>query len=538
MKKIIMLISFLIVTVTTLSAQSNEPSTIKLFRFGSFENEKPAVEYSDGTRLDISAFKEDFNEKFFVTNGIKRLQIWLAKNASKCPKVPLGVRFGSPVGRPSKIVAIGLNYIEHVKEGPGQGASTPIPREPVIFLKPSSSLSGPFDEVLIPRNSQSTDYELELAIIIGKKASYITEKEALDYVAGYSIINDVSEREWQLRKDGGQWDKGKSSDTFAPVGPYLVLPENIGNPENLNMWLKVNGKIAQQANTKDLIFKLAKLISYTSQHMTLLPGDIIATGTPSGVGLGQKPPKYLKIGDEVELYIEGIGTQKQIFGSYVKNYLSTTDYDEYKRWVALGLGGLPHTVEGFRAVQNMNKAMKSGTDWRRIEPYIGEKGDLRSLQNLLKREGTKPVIAPFAVPHRQTDQHNSEVVRKIQSDIFDAIVANSEGKLIFKNSYLELHGPGIFLKDSAAGNQTIVPVSHAEIGHIHHFDGSMHLILSPSDTKEIIEKGWGELHGLAAAGTRAAKTYMMIYSPRDEKEVTITKQILEAAIKYQSLSIN
>jgi 2,4-didehydro-3-deoxy-L-rhamnonate hydrolase len=534
-KKII----YLLVLIPSLAiAQSIDNSKIKLFRFGSLDNEKPAVELPNGIKLDVSAFKEDFNEKFFATNGVKRLQIWLTKNASKCPKVGANERLGSPVARPSKIVAIGLNYIEHVKEGPGQGISIPIPREPVIFLKPSTALSGPFDDVLIPRNSQSTDYELELAVIIGKKASYVNENEALNYVAGYSIINDVSEREWQLKKDGGQWDKGKSSDTFAPLGPYLVLPENIGNPENLNIWLKINGKITQQANTKDLIFKLAKLISYTSEHMTLLPGDVIATGTPSGVGLGQKPPKYLKVGDVVELYIEGIGTQKQTVGSYVKNYLSAADYEEYKQWVGLGLGGLPHTVEGFKSLQNMNKVMKSGIDWKRIEPYIGEKGDLNTLHNLPKREGTKPIIAPFAVPHRQIDQHNSETVRKIQSDIFDATVANSEGKLIFKNSFLEIHNPGIFLKDSASGNQTIVPISHAEIGHIHHFDGSMHLILSPSDTKEVIQKGWGELHGLAAAGTRAAKTYMMIYSPRDEKEVAITKQILEAAVKYQSITIN
>jgi 2,4-didehydro-3-deoxy-L-rhamnonate hydrolase len=538
MKNTLIIFMIMMVANTLLSAQSLNHSQIKLFRYGSFENEKPAVEYPDGTRLDVSSFGEDFNEKFFSTDGIKRLQDWLTKENAKCPKVPDNLRIGSPVSRPSKIVAIGLNYIEHVKEGIGQGTSIPIPREPVIFLKPSTSLSGPFDDVLIPRNSQSTDYELELAVVIGKKASYVTEKDAMSFVAGYSIINDVSEREWQLKKDGGQWDKGKSSDTFAPIGPYLVLSENIGNPENLNMWLKVNGKIAQQANTKDLIFKLAKLISYTSQHMTLLPGDIIATGTPAGVGLGQKPPKYMKVGDEVELYIEGIGTQKQTFGSYVKNYLSAADYEEYKQWVALGLGGLPHTVEGFKSVQNMNKAMKSGTDWKRIESYIGEKGDINSLQNLPKRDGTKPTIAPFAVPHRQTDQHNSETVRKIQSDVFDATVANSEGKIVFKNSYLELHNPGIFLKDSASGNQTIVPVSHAEIGHIHHFDGSMHIILSPSDTKEVIEKGWGELHGLAAIGTRVAKTYMMIYSPRDEKEVAIAKQILEAAVKYQSMPIN
>ncbi|MEA5429297.1 fumarylacetoacetate hydrolase family protein [Arcicella lustrica] len=534
MKKLLFISMILMGANVLLVAQSLEHTQIKLFRFGNFENEKPAVEYPAGNRLDVSDFGEDFNEKFFATNGVKRLQQWLTKNAAKCKKVGTNVRMGSPVARPSKIIAIGLNYIEHVKEGPGQGVSIPIPREPVIFLKSSSALSGPYDDVLIPKNSQSTDYELELAVVIGKKASYVTVQEAMSYVAGYSIINDVSEREWQLKKDGGQWDKGKSSDTFAPVGPYLVLSDNIDNSENLKMWLKVNGKIAQQANTKDLIFKLANLISYISQHMTLLPGDIIATGTPSGVGLGQKPPKYLKVGDEVELYIESIGTQKQTIGSYVKNYLSETDYEEYKQWVALGLGGLPHTVEGFKSVQNMNKALKSGTDWKRIEPYIGEKGDIKSLQNLPKRIGTKPTIAPFAVPHRQTDQHNTEAIRKIQSDVFDVSVANSDGKLIFKNSYLEIHNPGIFLKDSASGNQSIVPVSHAEIGHIHHFDGSMHIILSPSDTKEVIQKGWGELHGLASAGTRAAKTYMMIYSPRDEKEVAITKQILDAAIKYSS----
>lgn len=524
----------LMVVATISNAQSLNNSQIKLFRFGVFENEKPAVEYPDGTRLDVSAFGEDFNETFFAKDGIRRLQTWLATNATKCPKVAANERFGSPVARPSKIVAIGLNYIEHIKEGPGQGTSVPIPREPVIFLKSTTALCGPNDEVLIPKNSQKTDYEVELAIIIGKKASYVSEKEALNYVAGYSIINDYSEREWQLQKDGGQWDKGKSSDTFAPVGPYLVLSENVPNPENLNIWLKVNGKITQQANTKDLIFKLAKLISYTSQHMTLLPGDIIATGTPSGVGLGQKPQKFLKVGDVVELGIEGFGTQKQVLGSYVKNYISPQDYNEYKEWVTLGLGGLPHTVEGFRTVQGMNKNMKSGTDWKRIEPYIGENGDLSSLKNLLKREGTKPKIAPFAVPHRQTDQHNSEQIREIQTKMFDAQVANSDGKLIYKNSYLEIHNPGIFLKDSTAGNQTIIPVSHAEIGHIHKIDGSMHLILSPSDTKEVIEKGWGELHGLAAKGTAAAKTYMMIYSPRDEKEIEISKQILEAAIKYTS----
>ncbi|MBK5279816.1 MAG: fumarylacetoacetate hydrolase family protein, partial [Bacteroidia bacterium] len=174
-----------------------------------------------------------------------------------------------------------------------------------------TALCGPFDNAIIPKNSEKMDWEVELAVVISKKASYISEEEALNYVAGYSIMNDYSEREWQLQKDGGQWDKGKSADTFAPLGPYLILPQNVGDPHNLNLWLKVNGKVMQAANTKDMIFKVAKLISYTSHHMTLLPGDIISTGTPSGVGSGQKPPQFLKAGDEVELQIDKIGTQKQ-----------------------------------------------------------------------------------------------------------------------------------------------------------------------------------------------------------------------------------
>lgn len=280
-----------------------------------------------------------------------------------------------------------------------------------------------------------------------------------------------------------------------------------------------------------MIFNVKQLVSAVSQYMTLLPGDVIVTGTPSGVGLATN--SFLKEGDVVELGIEKLGAQKQKVISFIQSQLTEAEYKDYQAWTALGLGGLPHTLDGFRAVQNMNKMLKDGTDWQRIEPYIGEKGDISSLKNLPKRSGTKPNIAPFTVPHRQTDQHNTVDIRDIQSKIFDDQVANSKGQLMYKNSYLEIHNPGIFLKDSVSGNQTIVPVSHAEIGHIHKFDGSMHLILSPSDTKEVILKGWGELHGLAAAGTRAAKTYMMIYSPRDEKELKVAKQILEAAVKYQ-----
>jgi 2,4-diketo-3-deoxy-L-fuconate hydrolase len=292
-------------------AQTSDQSKIKLFRFGIFENEKPAVEYPDGTRLDVTDFGEDFNEKFFATEGIKRLQAWLVSNAKKCPKVALTVRYGSCVARPSKIVAVGLNYAEHVKEGVTQGSSAVIPREPVIFLKSTSALCGPFDNVIIPKNAEKVDYEVELAVIIGKKASYVSETDAMNYVAGYTVMNDYSERAWQLEKDGTQWDKGKSSDSFGPLGPYVILPNNLSNPQELNLWLKLNGKTMQNANTRDMIFKIPFLISYISRHMTLLPGDIISTGTPAGVGNGQKPPVFLKKGDVVEFAVENVGTLKQ-----------------------------------------------------------------------------------------------------------------------------------------------------------------------------------------------------------------------------------
>ncbi len=518
----------LLTTGLTCQNQAQTPP-IKLFRFGSVDNEKPGILLVDGKRYDVSAFGEDYNEAFFSKNGIARLKDWFEKNKTNCPEVPDNTRIASCIVRPSKIVAIGLNYLEHVTEG-----GTTVPKEPVIFLKATSSLSGPFDKVVIPRNSLKTDYEVELAIVIGKKASYVSEQDALNYVAGFTIINDCSEREWQLERPAGQWDKGKSSDTFAPLGPYLVTPQEIGDAQKLAIWLSVNGRRVQEANTSDMIFRIERLISEASRYMTLLPGDVIATGTPSGVGLGQKPQKYLRPGDVVELGIEKLGTQKQTLVSSIQFYLGEEAYKDYQAWVALGLGGIPHTFEGYQTVKQLNTQMKDPLDVNRIAGGIGAKGDVKVLKNLPKRKGTKPVIAPFAVPHRQLDQHNDSLTRLSQKKIFDEQVANHAYNLQYKLSYLEKHNYGIFLKDSAAGNQTIVPVSHAEVGHIHPTDGSMHIILSPSDTKEVIQKGWGELHGLAGQGA-AAKTYLMIYSPRDKKELDITRQILEAAVRYSSL---
>ncbi|MBS1978475.1 MAG: fumarylacetoacetate hydrolase family protein [Bacteroidetes bacterium] len=277
----------------------------KLFRFGNAGSEKPGVILSSGKRLDVSGFKEDYNEAFFATNGMARLEEWLTANAAKCPEVPAGARIASCVARPSKIVAIGLNYAKHAKE-----SGAPIPTEPVIFMKATTALCGPNDNVIIPKNSTKLDWECELAIIIGKKASYVSEQEAVNYIAGYSIMNDYSERAFQ--QQSSQWDKGKSADTFAPLGPWIVKPADVGDVQNLKLWLKVNGTVMQESNTNDMIFKAAFLVSYVSHYMTLLPGDVITTGTPSGVGMGRKPPVFLKAGDVVELGIEKLGEQRQV----------------------------------------------------------------------------------------------------------------------------------------------------------------------------------------------------------------------------------
>lgn len=278
---------------------------MKLLRFGEFENEKPAIELSNGKRIDVSAFEEDFNEAFFASDGLTRLAKWLKTEVEACPEIPANVRIGSCIARPSKIVCIGLNYAKHAAE-----SGMAVPSEPVVFFKSTTALCGPYDKVIIPRNSEKTDWEVELAVIIGKKASYINEEEAMDYVAGYALHNDYSERAFQLER-GGQWVKGKSSDTFAPLGPVMVTIDEISDPQNLRLWLSVNGELLQDSNTNDMIFNVKHIVSYLSQFMTLLPGDVISTGTPFGVGLGFKPPRYLKAGDVVELGIDNLGTQRQ-----------------------------------------------------------------------------------------------------------------------------------------------------------------------------------------------------------------------------------
>jgi len=284
---------------------------MKLIRFGEIGKEKPGVLIGE-KRYDVSSIVTDFNESFFEENGLEKLQKALESNPN-LPEIDASVRLGSPVARPSKIICIGLNYIDHCKE-----TNAPIPTEPIIFFKSTTSLCGPDDDLIIPKNSEKTDWEVELAFVVGKKASYVEESEALDYVAGYALLNDYSERAFQLER-GGQWAKGKGSDTFAPLGPFLATKEEIADVDNLKMWLTVNGKKYQDSNTLNLVFKIPYLVHYLSQFMTLLPGDIISTGTPPGVGLGIKPdPIYLKAGDVVELGIEGLGTSKQKAVAYQK----------------------------------------------------------------------------------------------------------------------------------------------------------------------------------------------------------------------------
>lgn len=283
---------------------------MKLIRFGKEGSTKPGIINKRGEKIDVSSFGEDYNEHFFETNGIKRLITWLSKNIDNCPKVGINERLSSPMARPSKIVCVGLNYAKHALESGMQ-----LPTEPVLFFKSTSAICGPNDDVIIPKGSKKTDWEVELAVVIGKKASYVEEKNAMNYVAGYTLHNDVSEREFQLEREG-QWVKGKSNDTFAPLGPWLSTRDEIENPDDLNLWLKLNGETMQHSNTSDMVFKIPELISYISHFMTLLPGDVISTGTPFGVGLGLDPQRYLVEGDEMELGIDGLGIAKQ----KVKNY--------------------------------------------------------------------------------------------------------------------------------------------------------------------------------------------------------------------------
>ena len=282
---------------------------MKLIRFGTFGNEKPGV-HIKVKNYDVSSLVNDYDETFFANDGLGNLSNELKKNEDFLKEISENSRLGCPVAKPSKIVCVGLNYAKHAKE-----TNAAIPSEPILFFKSTTSIVGPNDAIVIPKKSVKTDWEVELAVVISKKASYVEEIDAMNYVAGYCLHNDVSEREFQLER-GGTWDKGKGCDSFAPLGPWLVTKDEIADPHHLRLWLSLNGKIVQDSNTDDLIFNVPYLISYISQFMTLLPGDIISTGTPAGVGLGMNPPCYLKPGDIVALGIDGLGTSKQIAEAY------------------------------------------------------------------------------------------------------------------------------------------------------------------------------------------------------------------------------
>jgi 2-keto-4-pentenoate hydratase/2-oxohepta-3-ene-1,7-dioic acid hydratase in catechol pathway len=279
---------------------------MKLIRFGDAGSERPGVLLDDGRRLDVSAFAGDYDEAFFASDGVNGLRAWLSRHGAAAPQVASEVRLGPPIRRPSKIVCIGLNFRDHAAE-----AGMEIPREPVIFFKASTSLSGPHDCVVIPRGGTKLDWEVELAIIIGRTARYIAREQAPEFIAGYALHNDYSERVFQLER-GGQWVKGKSADTFAPLGPFLATRDELPDTSRLDMWLDVNGEARQRGTTANMIFDVPTLVSYVSEFMTLLPGDVISTGTPAGVALGMKPaPVYLKPGDEVALGIDRLGQSRQ-----------------------------------------------------------------------------------------------------------------------------------------------------------------------------------------------------------------------------------
>lgn len=278
---------------------------MKLIRFGQLGSEKPGLLLSDTERVDASECVNDYDEAFFAGDGLERLADWARLHAAAAPRVPAGVRWGAPVARPSKIVCIGLNYRDHARE-----TGAPIPAEPILFFKATTALCGPHDDLVLPRGSTKTDWEVELAVIIGKRARYVAESEALDHVAGYALHNDYSERAFQLER-GGQWVKGKSADTFAPLGPTLCTRDEIEDERELSLWLSVNGESMQRGSTRDMIFGVRQLVSYVSEFMTLLPGDVISTGTPAGVGMGRKPQRFLVPGDVCELGIDGLGSSRQ-----------------------------------------------------------------------------------------------------------------------------------------------------------------------------------------------------------------------------------
>jgi 2-keto-4-pentenoate hydratase/2-oxohepta-3-ene-1,7-dioic acid hydratase in catechol pathway len=279
---------------------------MKLIRYGEPGRERPGLQLDNGERIDASAFGQDYDEAFFGGGGLAALGDWAAREAPRAPRVANDTRLGPPIGRPSKIVCIGLNFRDHAAE-----SGMALPSEPVIFFKATSSIVGPDDALVIPRNATKVDWEVELAAVIDRVTSYVTPGQAAEHIAGYVLHNDYSERAFQLER-GGQWVKGKSADTFAPLGPYLVTRDEMPDPGRLRMWLSVNGTMRQESTTAQMIFAVPALVSYVSQFMTLLPGDVISTGTPAGVGLGMKPsPVYLKPGDVVALGIEGLGESRQ-----------------------------------------------------------------------------------------------------------------------------------------------------------------------------------------------------------------------------------
>ncbi len=274
---------------------------MKLIRFGSAGREEPGVILANGKRVDASGEFRDYDEAFFTSGGMEALAEWVENGCVGGSEVDLQVRLGPPVNRPSKIVCIGKNYLDHAKE-----LDEGIPTEPAIFMKATSSWSGPHDDVWIPRGSTKMDYEVELALVIGRKASYVEEQDAMEYVAGYSTFCDFSERSFQ-KEMGGQWTKGKSADTFAPMGPCLTTMDEVSDPQKLRLWCKVNGEIRQNGWTGDMLFSVRQVVAYVSRFMTLLPGDVVATGTPGGVAMGMDPPRYLQAGDFVECGVEGLG---------------------------------------------------------------------------------------------------------------------------------------------------------------------------------------------------------------------------------------
>jgi 2,4-diketo-3-deoxy-L-fuconate hydrolase len=280
---------------------------MRLIRFGAVGKEKPGVLDKQGIRRDLSGKFNDWDTKFFSGEDAKTLAAMLHKDMATLPLVADSERWGAPVARPGKVLCIGLNYSDHAAE-----SGMPIPAEPIVFMKAANTVVGPYDELQIPRGSEKTDWEVELGVVIGKQARYLASPEvACQHIAGYCVSHDVSERAFQLER-GGQWTKGKSCDTFNPLGPWLSTPDEVSKPEALAMKLSVNGEPHQQGTTAKMIFNVPTLIHYLSQFMTLEPGDLISTGTPPGVGLGMKPPRFLRIGDVVELEIECLGSQKQV----------------------------------------------------------------------------------------------------------------------------------------------------------------------------------------------------------------------------------